>query len=345
MSIEQMNQPSRKPLRLWPGIAAAVLTLFRFLVPVVAPDAAFNDLPISVLAMLGGVLGGVIVLVWWLVFSRAPWVERIGAFALMAVTLFATSYLVDPSIAGGMQHMMLPFYSIPVLGLALVIAVVATRHRTTGARRAAVAVAIVLACGVFTLIRTGGLIGAGSDIHWRWTPTPEERLLARASDEPVPPPPANAEIPSPTPSAPSPRVEAPKDAPATTPVTPPPAKTEPVASAATHVHAEWPGFRGPQRDGVVHGVRIETDWSKSPPVQLWRQPIGPGWSSFAVAGDRIYTQEQRGEDELVASYSLTTGKPVWRHRDHVRFYESNGGAGPRGTPTLSGDRVYAMGAT
>ena len=325
-----------RPLRLWPGVAAVVLQwLLWFVVPAVAPDA-------GLVGLFGGIFFcGLAVLAWWLFLSRAPWPDRLGAVVLMVLAVIAAKPLVHPSIAA-----LLYVFAIPMMGLALVSSLVASRGCSINTRRMAMLALILLACGPFMLVRTGGVLGLTfwSDLHWRWTPTAEERLLAQASVDPklVPPPPPTEAPKAVAPSAPA-SVNTPEARRA------PPAageKTEPVADpAVTHTQAEWPGFRGPERNSIIRGVQIATDWSASPPVEMWRRLVGPGWSSFAVHGDVFYTQEQRGEDEMVSAYQVKTGQPVWGHRDRVRFWESNGGAGPRATPTFHNGRVYAFGAT
>ena len=108
---------------------------------------------------------------------------------------------------------------------------------------------------------------------------------------------------------------------------------------------DWPGFRGEKRDGRLTGVRIATDWAKNPPKQLWKTRVGPGWGSFTVIGDRLYTQEQRDKDEVVVCYKADTGDELWAHNDTARFTEAVGGAGPRATPTFHDGNIYAYGAT
>jgi outer membrane protein assembly factor BamB len=339
MTNNQIALPtSQKPLRVWPGVVAVVALGLLWLATFITPDAFF-------IAMMGGFACGLVVLVWWLFFSRAPWVERVGAIVLAVVAIIATKRVVHESMAGGGMGMLLYVYAVPVLSLALVVWAVAIRRLSlsSGLRRVSLVVAILLACGVFTLLRTGGIDGEGdSDFHWRWTPTPEQRLLAQAGNEPLAPLPAVAAAPAETPS-PTPTGEQPASP--TPAISPDKSNADPEAATTG---ANWSGFRGPKRDGVIHsvgGVRIQTDWSQSKPIELWRRPVGPAWSSFSVRGNHFYTQEQRGDDEVIACYNLTTGEPVWRHRDKARFYESNAGAGPRATPTLSNGRVYTFGST
>ena len=336
----------RKPLRLWPGVvAASIVVLLRFIVPLFVAGSV-------IYGVLAGVAGGAVIVLWWLFFSRAPWLERIGAIVLMALATFATMFVVHPSMAGGLMGRMIPFYAVPAtLGPAFVAWAVATRRLPDGVRRATMVVTILLACGVWTLVRTDGVKGeAAAQLRWRWSPTAEEQLLAKGDDAPaVAPQPASAPATAPPASppvpAPSPPPEGSKEAQKKPVESEAPAVTPAKTATPAVARIDWPGVRGPRRDGVVRGITIETDWAKSPPVELWRRPIGPGWSSFAVRGDLFYTQEQRGEEEVVSCYRLSTGQPVWRHRDATRFYESNGGPGPRGTPTAHGDRIYSFGAT
>jgi hypothetical protein len=111
----------------------------------------------------------------------------------------------------GMMGMMFPIYGFTFASLALVAGVVASHRLSQRPRRVVIAAAILLACGVWTLLRTGGITGdADSDLAWRWSQTPEEGLLAEISDELAAPPPA---------------------------------------PAAAETGAEWPGFRGPDREG------------------------------------------------------------------------------------------------
>ncbi len=349
-----MQPTSRKPLRLWPGVGiAVVLVLLTYVVPRLAPDGAeLFSLPVPVFGFFGGLACAMAIVGWWLFFSRAYWSERVGAIVLIVVALFATLRLVDKSIAGGMMGAMLFVYSIPVIGLALVVWAVVTHRLANGVRRVSLVVAILLACVPWTLVRTAGESSDGSEFHLRWTETPEQRLLTQVSDDPrpIPYPPATAKIAKEViaPTTGDKPVVLPEAAAKPESVSPATAKARvdaPAHSDREVARAEWPGFRGPDRDSVVRGVRINTDWSVSPPVELWRRPIGPGWSSFAVKADLLYTQEQRGDDEIVACYRVSTGLPVWMHRDRTRFWESNAGAGPRGTPTLGHGRVYAFGAT
>ena len=96
MSVAQTGGGTRqKPLRVWPGVVIVILMWVSwFGLPVVAPDALFAG-------VLAGPVGGLAIVLWWLLFSRARWFERLGAIALMIVALFATRRIVDVSIATG----------------------------------------------------------------------------------------------------------------------------------------------------------------------------------------------------------------------------------------------------
>ena len=319
------GETPRKPLRVWPGIVIVVLQwIARFGVKAVIPGIEGFGL-----GVMSSLVLTILLIIWWVFFSRAKWLERLAGLALMVAGL---------GIAWLLRHdsMWVPWlvaYAIPVLSLAFVAWAVLTRNLPNRLRHATMVATILLACFGWLLLRQDGIDGDHvATFGWRWRASAEERLLATETNQAPATSTANSTTTTP-PTAASPAAAATRETTATTP------------AAATEKGAEWPGFRGPRRDGIARSARIKSDWAASPPVQLWRRPIGPGWSSFAVNGNLFYTQEQRGETEVVACYKMSNGEPVWAHRDNARFFESNAGAGPRGTPTLSNGRVYSFGAT
>jgi outer membrane protein assembly factor BamB len=330
-AVEAHDSSVQIPLRLWPAVVILGIQWGAF---VVLPAIGFDD--VGVLVAMGG---AALIILWWLLASRAKWSERFAVLGVAVAAVVVISRLVDPSIATGAMGRLAFVLQLPFVAHALVAgALVASKW--PGPRRLLALCAFVVAgcCGLL-LLRTEGVRSGGFDLSWRWTDTPEERLLARG-EEPASPV-ANSPGVQPAPGSNEGRLP---PAPSAAPTTPAVMASSP-ATPAPPLRVAWPGFRGAERDGRVPGVRIATDWNASPPVEIWRRLIGPGWSSFAVAGGLIFTQEQRGEDEVVAAYRFDTGAPVWRHRDKARFFEGNAGPGPRSTPTVHAGRVYSMGAT
>jgi outer membrane protein assembly factor BamB len=105
----------------------------------------------------------------------------------------------------------------------------------------------------------------------------------------------------------------------------------------------WTGFRGPNRDGRYDQEPILTRWPKDGLRQIWRQPIGGGYSSFIVADGRAYIIEQRRDREVAAAYAVSDGRELWTNGWPDKFEEPMGGEGPRATPTYDEGRIYTMG--
>ena len=202
--------------------------------------------------------------------------------------------------------------------------------RLAGVLLKALAVLIVAGiAGYFVLTKVFGARfetgGTGIVPIVSFGPAPEDHMAALEAERAAQPPVTRPE-PAPTPeSAPEPEARSEALAPPSqAPVAPP-----------------WPDYRGPNRDGVIEGVSIRTDW---PLKELWRTKVGGGYASMVVAEGIVFTIEQRRDQEVLAAYELDTGHEVWTHAWDAHFQESMGGPGPRATPTYSGGRIFALGA-
>jgi hypothetical protein len=107
--------------------------------------------------------------------------------------------------------------------------------------------------------------------------------------------------------------------------------------------ANWPQWRGPNRDGISKETGLLKQWPEGGPPLAWKaNGAGGGYSSFAVANGKLYTMGLRGDREFVVAFDVATGKEAWATA-HGSAFRNDRGDGPRGTPTIDGDRLYALG--
>jgi outer membrane protein assembly factor BamB len=303
--LSPVVRPAPKP-RLWPGLVLIGLYWLACAVVYTFFSGTFTQF---MTIFWSPILLAAGVLIWLAFLSRLPWRQRCWILGCLVVGGALAWLTYHKSMAFGLL-----MTALPMAITAVVLLMAVTRGAGTRAGWLGVAAASLLSWGYFALIRFDGITGGmQAKNSWRWSKTPEDvfleqRLATEAKDKT-------------------------------------PAESQSATETLLAGPADWPEFRGARRDGHVRDVSLPADWAKTPPHALWRRRVGPGWSSFSVVSNRGFTQEQRGEQEAVVCFDLTTGRELWSHEDKARFEEAVGGAGPRATPTFVVGRLYALGGS
>ena len=108
---------------------------------------------------------------------------------------------------------------------------------------------------------------------------------------------------------------------------------------------DWPQWRGPDRSDVSTETGLLKKWPEEGPSRVWlNDNVGLGYSGFSIVGERLFTMGARDQTEFLICLDANTGAEIWA--TEIGPALNNGwGDGPRGTPTVDGDRVYSMGGT
>ncbi|MEL6104380.1 MAG: PQQ-binding-like beta-propeller repeat protein [Planctomycetota bacterium] len=281
----------------------ALLLIVMILVRSIAIVIDSPPMPLMMFSFMGPAVIGLMLLLWWLFASRATWGEKFTILGAASVIGVACCLTLHRSLGG---------FGIPLMVLPAGVGAFTFGLLVTASRRSirlpVTMFFTLIGFGSWSLLQTEGYDGKFKpEFLWRWSETAEDTFLASMSERET--------------------IDA-----------------EPVSvESLTLSEAQWPGFRGRDRMGSVSGVSLSEDWDGTPPKEIWRTPVGPAWSSFSVAGSRLYTQEQRDDFEAVVCLDAESGAIIWDYETKSRFWEGIAGAGPRATPTVDAAGVYAFG--
>lgn len=115
-------------------------------------------------------------------------------------------------------------------------------------------------------------------------------------------------------------------------------------AGSTALAADWPQFRGPNRDGKCTETGLLQEWPEGGPRLLWQMNgMGTGFASLAIVGDKAYTMGDRGDDQFVIAIDLKERREIWATKIGPKWTQSND-PGSRGTPTVDGALMYVLGA-
>lgn len=121
-----------------------------------------------------------------------------------------------------------------------------------------------------------------------------------------------------------------------------------LAAQSSRPTADWPQWRGPNRDGVATGFQAPREW----PEQLmkrWSVEVGVGYSTPIVAGNRVFMFARRGDEEVISAHEVETGKEAW-HVSYPAPFEMHSsavahGKGPKATPLYESGVLLTIGMT
>lgn len=121
-----------------------------------------------------------------------------------------------------------------------------------------------------------------------------------------------------------------------------------IAVGSVALHAQWPQWRGPNRDAVVPAASVPGAWPDQPTIQ-WTQPIGEGYSSPVVDDGRVFVHSRTDPEEVVSAFELTSGEAIWSAAYPSAFsknkYAASMAKGPFSTPLVANGRLFTLGTS